>query len=54
MEHVSIFQMILKKMHLNMLFALYIVCINLLTLLTSVSVEANSVDKDQTAPRRAV
>ena len=39
-------------MHLKMLSVQVICCIYLLTLLTNVSIEANSVDPDQTAPVR--
>ena len=41
-------------MHLKMTSAEVICCIYLLTLLTNVSVEANSVEPDQTAPVGAV
>ena len=37
-----------KKMHLKKLSAYFVCCTYLITLLTNVSVEANSVDPDQT------
>ena len=44
-----------SKMNLKMLSATVVVCcIYLLTLLTNQSIEANSVDTDQTAPTGAV
>ena len=44
---------VLTKINLKMLSA-YVICIYLLTLLTYVCVEANSVDPDQTTPTEAV
>ena len=41
---------LVKRLHLKMLSAYFVCCIYLLTLLTYVSIDANSADRDQTVP----
>ena len=43
-----------EKLHLKMASAEVVCCLEMLTLRTNLCIQINSVDPDQTAPRRAV